>query len=95
VKLKAGDSNNKITAYNIPNLNKAASGTAFYFYYYKKMKEKQYDPAGSNEKSPVEGMAAVNTFNPDETELTKDVTEEKNDEQVKGEAAPEKENEEV
>ncbi len=59
------------------------------------MKEKQYDPAGSNEKSPIEGMAAVNTFNPDETELTKDVTEEKNDAQVKGEAAPEKENEEV
>lgn len=27
------------------------------------MKEKQYDPAGNNEKSPAPGMASVNTFN--------------------------------
>jgi hypothetical protein len=27
------------------------------------MKDKQYDPAGNNEKSPAPGMAAVNTFN--------------------------------
>ena len=59
------------------------------------MKEKQYDPAGSNEKSPIEGMAAVNTFNPDETELTKDVRQEENDAQVKGKPAPEKEKEDA
>ena len=27
------------------------------------MKDKQYDPAGNNEKSPAPGMASVNTFN--------------------------------
>ncbi len=32
------------------------------------MKEKQYDPAGHNEESPAEGMAAVNTHNPEEKE---------------------------
>ena len=30
------------------------------------MKEKQYDPARQNEKSPAPGMAAVDTHNPDE-----------------------------
>ncbi len=33
------------------------------------MKEKQYDPAGKNEESPAEGMASVNSFNPDEEKL--------------------------
>lgn len=28
------------------------------------MKEKQYDPAGNNDKSPAAGMAAVDTHNP-------------------------------
>ncbi len=30
------------------------------------MKDKQYDPAGSNEQSPAEGMASVNTHSPEE-----------------------------
>lgn len=30
------------------------------------MKEKQYDPARSNEKAPAAGMASVDTHNPDE-----------------------------
>lgn len=30
------------------------------------MKEKIYNPAGTNNSSPAEGMAAVNTFNPQE-----------------------------
>jgi hypothetical protein len=30
------------------------------------MKEKQYDPARSNEKAPAEGMAAVDTHNPED-----------------------------
>ncbi|HEU0109629.1 MAG TPA: hypothetical protein VFQ73_02080 [Flavisolibacter sp.] len=34
------------------------------------MKEKQYNPAGTNDKAPAEGMAAVNTFNPEEIEET-------------------------
>lgn len=33
------------------------------------MKEKQYDPAGKNEKSPAKGMASVDSFNPDEEKL--------------------------
>jgi hypothetical protein len=32
------------------------------------MKEKIYNPAGTNKTSPAEGMAAVNTFNPEEME---------------------------
>jgi hypothetical protein len=32
------------------------------------MKDKQYDPARSNERSPAEGFAAVNTHNPGEEE---------------------------
>lgn len=28
------------------------------------MKDKQYDPAGQNEKAPAKGMAAVDTHNP-------------------------------
>ena len=35
------------------------------------MQDKQYDPARHNEKSPAEGMAAVNTHNPDEQEYEK------------------------
>ena len=30
------------------------------------MKEKQYDPARHNEDAPAEGMASVNTHNPEE-----------------------------
>ncbi len=30
------------------------------------MKEKQFDPAGQNEKAPAPGMAAVDTHNPEE-----------------------------
>ncbi len=30
------------------------------------MKEKQFAPAENNKKSPIEGMASVNTFNPEE-----------------------------
>jgi len=30
------------------------------------MKDKQFDPARNNEKAPAEGIAAVNTHNPDE-----------------------------
>jgi hypothetical protein len=30
------------------------------------IKEKQYDPAGQNEQAPEKGMAAVNTFHPEE-----------------------------
>jgi len=30
------------------------------------MKDKQYDPARSNERSPAEGFASVNTHNPGE-----------------------------
>ena len=39
------------------------------------MKEKQFDPAGNNEKAPAEGIAAVNTHNPGEApveDLVKD-----------------------
>lgn len=32
------------------------------------MKEKIFNPAGTNETSPAKGMAAVNTFNPEEIE---------------------------
>jgi hypothetical protein len=32
------------------------------------MKDKQYDPARSNERSPSEGFASVNTHNPGEEE---------------------------
>jgi hypothetical protein len=32
------------------------------------MKEKIYNPASTNETSPAEGMAAVNTFNTEEIE---------------------------
>ena len=32
------------------------------------MKEKQFDPARYNEKSPAPGLAAVNTHNPEEVE---------------------------
>ena len=32
------------------------------------MKDKQYDPAGNNEKAPEKGMAAVNTFNEGESD---------------------------
>lgn len=32
------------------------------------MKEKQFDPARYNEKSPAPGLAAVNTFNEEEQE---------------------------
>ena len=32
------------------------------------MKEKIYNPASTNEQSPAEGMAAVNTFNPEDVE---------------------------
>ena len=33
------------------------------------MKRKIFEPARHNEESPAEGMAAVNTFNPEETPL--------------------------
>jgi len=45
------------------------------------MKEKQFDPAGNNEKAPAEGIAAVNTHNPGEApveDLVKDQTNENN-----------------
>ena len=32
------------------------------------MKEKQFDPARYNEKSPAPGLASVNTHNPEEQE---------------------------
>lgn len=32
------------------------------------MKNKIYNPASTNQTSPAEGMAAVNTFNSEETE---------------------------
>lgn len=32
------------------------------------MKDKQFDPARSNERSPAEGFASVNTHNPGEEE---------------------------
>lgn len=32
------------------------------------MKEKQYDPSRYNEESPAEGLASVNTHNPEEKE---------------------------
>ena len=32
------------------------------------MKEKQYDPSRHNEESPAEGLASVNTHNPEEKE---------------------------
>lgn len=32
------------------------------------MKDKQYDPARSNERSPAAGFASVNTHNPGEEE---------------------------
>jgi hypothetical protein len=34
------------------------------------MKEKIFNPASTNETSPAEGMAAVNTFNSEEIEDT-------------------------
>ena len=34
------------------------------------MKEKIYNPGSTNETSPAEGMAAVNTFNSEEIEDT-------------------------
>ncbi|MEO6070416.1 MAG: hypothetical protein ABIN57_11105 [Chitinophagaceae bacterium] len=34
------------------------------------MEDKQYDPAGNNEKAPEKGMAAVNTFNEGESDTT-------------------------
>jgi hypothetical protein len=34
------------------------------------MKEKIFNPASTNETSPAEGMAAVNTFNSEENEDT-------------------------
>jgi hypothetical protein len=33
------------------------------------MKEKIFEPARHNEESPAKGMAAVNTFNPEEKPL--------------------------
>ena len=33
------------------------------------MKRKIFEPARHNEESPAEGMASVNTFNPEETPL--------------------------
>ncbi|MGZ5190729.1 MAG: hypothetical protein ACXWCZ_06880 [Flavisolibacter sp.] len=41
------------------------------------MKEKQFDPAGNNEKSPAPGLASVNTFNEGE-EPNEKVNEEPN-----------------
>ena len=41
----------------------------------KKMKQKIFEPARHNEESPAEGMAAVNTFAPDETPLQEVVEE--------------------
>jgi len=41
----------------------------FYFFLKKTMKEKIYEPARHNEESPAEGMAAVNTFTPEETSI--------------------------
>ncbi len=35
-------------------------------------KEKQFDPAGHNEKAPAPGMAAVDTHNPGEAPLTEE-----------------------
>ena len=35
------------------------------------MKDKQFDPAGNNEKAPAEGMAATNTHNPGEEPIEK------------------------
>ncbi|MFN2458853.1 MAG: hypothetical protein ABR502_11690 [Chitinophagaceae bacterium] len=32
------------------------------------MREKQYESARNNEQAPAEGMASVNTFNPDESQ---------------------------
>jgi len=37
------------------------------------MKDKQYDPARSNERSPSEGFASVNTHNPGEEEKEQQV----------------------
>jgi len=37
------------------------------------MKDKQYDPARSNERSPAEGFASVNTHNPGEEEKEQQV----------------------
>jgi len=36
------------------------------------MKEKQYDPAGNNEKAPQKGMASVDTFNEGESKKVRD-----------------------
>ena len=46
------------------------------------MKEKQYDPARHNEESPVEGMAAVNTHNPEEKEIPTTIENQKLNEEV-------------
>ena len=43
------------------------AGTSFSVYALKSnMKEKQYDPARTNEQAPAKGMAAVDTHNPEE-----------------------------
>ena len=39
------------------------------------MKQKIFEPARHNEESPAKGMAAVNTFNPEETPLEEMIAE--------------------
>jgi len=46
-----------------------AYGMDFLLLFKKIMKEKIYEPARHNEESPAEGMAAVNTFTPEETSI--------------------------
>jgi len=45
------------------------------------MKEKAFDPARHNEQSPSEGMAAVNTHNPEEKPIEETIAQQKNDAQ--------------
>jgi hypothetical protein len=58
------------------------------------MKDKLYDPARNNEKSPAPGMAAVNTFNEGEDPNDRKEGNKKTDqhtEQTTNKALPEKE----
>ena len=57
------------------------------------MKDKQYDPARSNEKAPAPGMAAVDTHHPEENLIEESISEQQQ-EGKQGNAEPLDENEE-
>ena len=57
------------------------------------MKDKQYDPAGNNEKSPAPGMASVNTFNEGEEPNEKINQKDLSDQKVSNPASEQKDDE--